>query len=363
MDDETAQILPGYALLPASITVDDLRSAIAHSGYPFQGSVTNKLWESFDGIERYPTVQEEWAYLDSETNQVRSIDIFVELSLSKRTRLPAPKVQPYVNILAECKQSELPYIFFLRGQPPSQLNVFPEVGGLSDTNITLFSEIDEASGLIPYSMDVHDVLAFWDLPFFSAPCPLAISVAKAARKGKGIELTGEEAYRSLTLPLMKAADHLKRLSQPQGGAETFAFRLIICVAVVRSPMFGVFRREHREVVDALPWVRVCRLEPLPSLPFRTTSGVRYYDVVHEDHLSEYMTILLRDSRILSSRIEKAADVIAAGRGISQLADEVTYNTLRTVTPEDQIPDDLEPKIRIARIAPGFSIPCEAGDES
>jgi hypothetical protein len=293
---------PGHAALPHSVRVEDLLSAITRSGYPLQDSVTNKLLRSFNDIERYPTVLEEWAYLDIESSQVRSIDVFAELPLSKRGQLLSVKVRPYMNLLAECKQSDMPYIFFLRRQSPSQIQVYPEIGGLPHADIAIFPKIDERVSPVPYLMSPHDLLAFWDLPFFAAPWPLAISVAKVARKGKILELTGEDAYRSLTLPLMKAADHLKKISQPQGTADAFAFRMIVCLAVLRAPMFGAFRTKDTEEVLPLPWVRVCRLEPWQSgLPFRTTSNVRYYDVVHEDYFPEYMTRLIKDAKSIAVR--------------------------------------------------------------
>lgn len=344
-----------YDQLPPGMAMDDLRTAVLRSGYPFQATVANVLRDSFDQSENYVTIQEEWAFLDSETNQVRSIDVFAEMRLGKHPGPRLLRARPYLNMLVECKQSEMPYIFFLRGESPGLHYDFPEIAGLRSPDIVTFSEKDgqvKGPGIL---MSIYDVLAFWTQPFFEFPFPFAISVSKAARNRR-IELTGEEAYRSLTLPLMKAADHIKRISEPNPESDSFSCRMLICLAVLRAPMFGVVRDRNDAAIAPIPWVRVCRLEPQQPGSFRSTSSiVRYYDAVHETHLPEYLTRLKGDLDVIASRIEKAADVIADGRGISGDGEE-TYKSLRSVRSEDNLPDSNQKyHYRVTKQRPRFKI--------
>ena len=54
-------------------------------------------------------------------------------------------------------------------------------------------------------------------------------------------------------------------------------------------------------------------------------------------------------------MEKAADVIADGRGVSG-AEEETYKSLRSVRPEDNLPDSNQKyQFRIAKQRPSFEI--------
>jgi hypothetical protein len=354
-DDAKVPFSAAYDQLPPGIAMDDLRTAILRSGYPFQATVANVLRDSFDQSENYVTIQEEWAFLDSETSQVRSIDVFAEMRLGKHRSGRLLRVRPYLNILVECKQSEMPYIFFLRGESPGLHYDFPEIAGLRSSDIVTFSEKDgqvKGPGIL---MSIYDVLAFWTQPFFDFPFPFAISISKAAR-GRRIELTGEEAYRSLTLPLMKAADHIKKISEPSPESDSFTCRILVCLAVLRAPMFGVVRDRSDAAIAPIPWVRVCRLEPQQPGQFRGTSSiVRYYDAVHETHLPEYLTRLKGDVDVIASRIEKAADVIADGRGISGNEEE-TYRSLRSVRSEDNLPDSSQKyQYRIAKQRPRFKI--------
>jgi hypothetical protein len=143
---------PEYAHLPGNLTVDGLGAAIAQSGYPFQATVIDILENSLNKHDRYPMLQEEWAYLDSETGQIRSIDIFAEMPLTTQLTSPGSSVVPYLNVLVECKQSEMPYIFFVRGRSPSEFYEFPEIAGLPSLDPDPISGRRGSCGGIP----IHD---------------------------------------------------------------------------------------------------------------------------------------------------------------------------------------------------------------
>jgi hypothetical protein len=323
---------PAYGQLPGGVTSELLENAIARSGYPLQASVAEILRTSFVNLETRTTTQEEWAYIDSDSGQVRSIDVFAEVPLEEHMS----ELRPYLNVLIECKQSEMPYVLFLRGESPSDTYDFPEFGGLANASILLYSEQDDHPVGPSCSMSIHDVFYISNIRFFEFPCPFAISISKAAfRRGdQSIELTGEDAYRSITLPLLKAADHIKEMSKPLPDHKPSVFRIIICLAVIRAPMFGVIFGKGRQEVVPLPWARACRLEP----GYSTASNVRYYDIVHEDYLADYLAQLISAITAFESRTRGAKRVIREGRGVGDLGEEF-YQRMRAFGTDEQIPED------------------------
>jgi hypothetical protein len=90
--------VPGYARLEAGITGDDLLGAINKSGYPFQAEVADRVRSEFSDIEA-SAIQEEWAYIDQESDVVRSLDIFAQIPLS------VPGDSSWSQISGRCHQS------------------------------------------------------------------------------------------------------------------------------------------------------------------------------------------------------------------------------------------------------------------
>ncbi|MFD7403327.1 hypothetical protein ACFV7R_11770 [Streptomyces sp. NPDC059866] len=285
-----------------------LKAAIDKSGYLMQSTVVDKLSKHFPILGPNSFIQEEWTYVDNDSGEVRAVDALVDFALKEPRERKLGSISPYLNLIVECKQSTLPYIFFLRDHPLSATMNFPELGGLQGKFISLFFESEdfdaeaERKDRFPgYGMTYHDALRFMRIPFFSGEmAPLAISLSKAAwRKGGSLELTGEEAYRSLTLPIFKAMDHLSSLvrpdaDEPKSERMFVNLRFILGLAVLRAPMVAVSRAKSGEVLQNVPWVRMSRLEPAPSPrggTSRTEGNVRLYDIVHEDFLDEYLSHL------------------------------------------------------------------------
>jgi hypothetical protein len=266
-------------------------------------------------------IQEEWAYLDKDSDTVRALDIFAEIYLTDDKVAKRRTFTPHLHMLIECKQSELPYIFFLRSSPPGLSVEFPEIAGIK-RDLKMFRQKDDIDPLGEHSvaLSVYDALAFYDFPTFEKPPFYAISLAKAARRGGSkLELTGEDAYRSLTLPLLKAADHLKSIMGTTEKPFTYPrCSLVAPVAVVDAPMIGVLYREGKNLMISLPWVRMSYLEPgneRDGWSGRTDSDVRHYDVIHKDFLAQYTKALVRDAKAAALRIEENSTVVMAGAGI------------------------------------------------
>ena len=115
---------PDGNCLSKGVSVDAVQAAIDKSGCPLQTVLGNLLRDDF-------AVQDEWSFLDRDTKELRAIDLHAGKELFDRTRLnESPRVRPSINLLVECKQSELPYVFFLSPKP-YWTPEFPLISGLS----------------------------------------------------------------------------------------------------------------------------------------------------------------------------------------------------------------------------------------
>src|SRR2546430_610830 len=107
--------------LPDNLRVDRVIEAVRRSGYPLQTVVAQVLMQTFQIIE-------EWAYVDRDTQEHRSLDLFA----SRRISIPDhSRLVPSLALLIECKRAELPYVFF----PTAALRLppgFPAVLGVAD---------------------------------------------------------------------------------------------------------------------------------------------------------------------------------------------------------------------------------------
>jgi len=101
---------PDTNRIGAGISEDQIVSAVQKSGYPLQVSVSEMLRAKASSQGSRFLVQEEWSYADDDTKGLRSIDLRADLILHSYD--PQPRVRPQLNLLIECKQSQLPYVFF-----------------------------------------------------------------------------------------------------------------------------------------------------------------------------------------------------------------------------------------------------------
>ncbi|MGW6496800.1 hypothetical protein [Nonomuraea angiospora] len=314
---------PPHAKLLAGVTNEDIVEAVAKSGYPLQAAIADGIIKSLHGYNA--SIQEEWGFVDAESGETRALDIYAHTPLGpSRGKSTESRITPWLNLLVECKHSELPYIFFLRENYPAEVIYYPEIAGIPSLDINTFLESAETdSTVVPCQISIHDALMHHNLPFCKAPAPLAISIAKASRKGGGkLEISGEP-YRSITFPLMKAIDHLKLVLQPSRDRNEFNLHFIVGLVVIDAPMVGVYLHAGTHELLSTPWVRACRIdaeEPLEKHSRAPTDdgNVRYYDIVHSSFLSEYLKLALRDLETASNRAIEMADVIADGQGIARI---------------------------------------------
>src|SRR5688572_9886709 len=94
-------------VLPAGIEESTVADAVSRSGYPIQTFLASVLradsWY----------VQEEWSFIDQDSGSLRALDLHAEYPLYNEHDEGDARVYPGVTLLIECKQSSMPYVFFV----------------------------------------------------------------------------------------------------------------------------------------------------------------------------------------------------------------------------------------------------------
>lgn len=267
-------------VLGAGVKEQQVQDAVKKSGYPLQINVGDVLRSKPEGDGPKFGVQEEWSFMDRDTRELRNVDLFAELRLHGWD--PQPRVRPQLNLLVECKQSELPYVFFRTQHTPHLLG-FPTIAGLRSDEISITSDDDPST----WAYNISHALDLDCHPFQTQPT-FCHNFSKCVRKGSLLELSGSEPYNALVLPLVKALQHLVQARAPVETALYFDCRLVIGLAVLDAPMIGVAADEGEPALEGLPWVRVLRHEYTQEAERFARDKLWVLDVVHKDYLAPYL---------------------------------------------------------------------------
>jgi hypothetical protein len=252
---------------------------------------------------------EEWAYVDTDTDESRTLDLLAGKGLqSGFTKISRGQLTSSLTLLIECKQAELPYVGFEAVTRPEPAT-FPRVTGLPVSHVSVGGDDRTRS----VSVGIPKFLGLNAHRFTTTP-PIASSLSGAVRKGKGLELTGDQPYRSLILPLTKALQHFASVhsvqaSLPKSGG-SWMVELVIAVGVIEAPLVLAKTPKEQAEISFVPWIRVLRRHPR----MRRSSGpaVTLVDVVHKDFFDEYLTRYVTPfARTFQQRLEELADLVVS----------------------------------------------------
>ncbi|HYT44268.1 MAG TPA: hypothetical protein VEP90_18205, partial [Methylomirabilota bacterium] len=186
-------------------------------------------------------------------------------------------------LVIECKQSELPFVFFITDQKLFVPN-FPLIAGLGRDYISIISDANKTT----YEFSILNALSLRQDDFFIKHPTFSNKFSKCERRSGGdLSLSGQETFHGIIYPLLKAMHHLKRAVKPI-NASFFACHFILAMAVLDAPMVGVVvtRDSHKPVL--LPWVRVIKHETDAAPNFQHMNNVFAFDIVHKDFLAAYI---------------------------------------------------------------------------
>jgi hypothetical protein len=267
-------------MLGPSIAEEALVDAIKISGYSLRIAVAGDL------LARDFRLQEEWAYEDPDSGTRRSLDVKASRSLTPEPiEGPEGRSALWNTLLIECKQSRHPYVFFEAVALP-EASGFPSTVGLGDGRV----RVGGHAGGWSRPLALVRYLGLQRHPFVTAP-PAVASMSKARADGKRVELSGEEPFRVLALPLVKALGEFRRFQgteRSRGALHVVHLRL--CVAVIDAPLVLVGLPTEELAVRPTPWVRIVvrhprtgeRRKSLRAEPFELI------DAVHRTYLPTYL---------------------------------------------------------------------------
>lgn len=295
---------PSSNKIGAGVTEEDVAAAVAKSGYPLQTIVAGYCEDAgFGSIE-------EWSYIDKDSNQLRTIDVKAEKPFQgHRKSVPDCRVRPALVLLIECKQSQLPYVFFL-SRHPIRISHFPFLAGLHQLEIAITTDDDQST----YNVGVLGALGLESRRFVVSEPEYCSSFSKCVRKGDGLELSGSEPFLSLVSPLVKSLQHFQVAVTPPKTAAYFDLYLTLAVAVVDAPMLGVYVQESNNQIVPVPWVRTVRHEYFEGALWERGRAFAV-DIVHRDYFKIYVEQYAEPfAAEFSERAIKHHRVLASGKG-------------------------------------------------
>jgi hypothetical protein len=294
-DSERPVTNPPRNSLTAGLPIEKIEAAIAKSGYPLQTHVANELRSlHFD-------VSPEWSFIDRDTGELRSMDMRAGMRLHEYDR--GTRSRPELDLLIECKQSDMPFVFFTGEQMPRNANL-PFLAGMKKSKFKIHSDDTQST----WSCDLQDALSLRQSAFFSTP-PVAYSMAKCHRKGADIILSGDEVYNGLVLPLTKSLHHMTVSEKPPATAVYFDIHYVVALAVLDAPMISF----ENGVAKLTPWVRVLRHEAGDTELGKNDRGLNLsVDMVHRDFLKDYV-----ESHLLPAAQDFSRKVLAHNLEIAE----------------------------------------------
>lgn len=301
---ETCPNNPATNKLGSGLTETDVLDAVSKSGYPLQTIVGDYLRSQF-------RVQEEWSYIDKDAQELRTIDILAEKWLYDFPR-EQPRVRPTLDLLVECKQSTLPYVFFLSSSKP-WVPHFPLLAGLFRHTLVLTTDDDASSWELP----ILRALGLDSHPFIVEEPEYCMSFTKCVRKGSDVELSGSESFHGLVLPILKAMHYFQIAESPPKTASYFDCHLVIGIGVIDAPMVGVRVSEQSHDLTLLPWVRVVRHETDEISDLWHWTRLFAIDIVHKDFLQHYLEKhVFPFAREFSKLVIKHQQVLVSGQAFA-----------------------------------------------
>lgn len=249
--------------------------AVRRSGYPLQTIVASRLRGDY-------LVQEEWAFEDRTTRETRAIDVLAATQLES---LPSheSRVRPAIALLLECKQSDLPFVFFR--SEPQLAPQFPLVAGLHKEDLVIRTDDDRSS----WSYRTLRALGLDRHPFIVSVEHSCSTFSKCVRKGDELTLSGAEPYNSLVMPLVSAMEHYVAAAKPPPSAFWFDAQLTVAIGVLDAPMVIVELTDDGQVARLAPWIRLYRHDvEQESDPQRELGRLVAIDIVHRHFLATYL---------------------------------------------------------------------------
>jgi hypothetical protein len=321
---------PGANQPPAFLKEDELREVIGKSGYPLQIGVASDIRSKFSALpfkEPLSWISEEWSYVDETEGKLRSLDLCVWMHLYDRRTSNKFRTRPVLALLVECKQAELPYVFFGEMSPKLHLS-FPTIAGLNHRTIVLRT----GGEMSTWHESINDCLSLHSEAFSSLPLARSSTFSRVVREGK-LVLSGDSSFNEIVNPLIKATRYFVRTSKPRPTFAYFEVRAVVPLCILNAPM--VLAEASGKLI-AVPWVRVMRQQADDGDDAYHGGSEPYaMDIVHRNYFDVYWAkYLIPFAQTFAQKVRKHGGVLVSGKGF--------------VPDIDRQLSDLEPHLRRSR---------------
>ncbi|HET7700009.1 MAG TPA: hypothetical protein VFM06_03970 [Candidatus Limnocylindria bacterium] len=286
--------------LPPGVTSEMVASAVKRSGFPFQLRVAARLRALLEAIAPADVrIEHEWSFVDRDTSELRTLDLLalVPLTPVDIDNAGVVRVRPQLALLVECKQSEMPYVFFKGDSVDIQSEIietdftsraapFPMIAGLRREIVEVMHR-GKPTGIEAAPVQALDLE---EHPFLAAAPRYSPIFSRLQRKESKLEVGGDDAFRGVILPLVKALDHFKKEATPIPTFRYFDLRVAFAVCVIEGPMVLVDADASPGSLERASWVRVVRQEARPDRHPRSRTDVYVIDCVHSEFLDTYVSV-------------------------------------------------------------------------
>lgn len=151
---------------------------------------------------------------------------------------------------------------------------------------------------------------------FARTPPKTSAMSRAEAKGSKVQVSGDQPYRALSLPLSKALTTYRGYWQEprHGRGELFRLRMPLGIAVVDAPLVIVGQQEPDPTMSPVSWARLVIREPMPlERDVWKPIGYQVIDVVHYTFFESYLSnALLPFARELRARIGQVHQAVYSG---------------------------------------------------
>jgi hypothetical protein len=313
---------PPENVIGAGLTDEKVEEAVRRSGYPLQTVVATTLSSDF-------SVTEEWSYKDTES--LRTLDIMAEKDFWDHNN--QLRARPTLNLLIECKQSDMPYIFF-KASTGIWLPNFPVLAGLFEDEIVATTDDDPST----FRFRIQHVIGCTKDQFVTNGPPHCTSFSKCVRKGSNVELSGADPFNGLVLPLIKAMQHFKAQASPPPTVYYHDLHLVLGVAVLDAPMISVEVTDAGQNLTYEPWVRVIRNEATEGRHWMERRTVYAIDVVHKSFFDTYVKdhVMPFAERVSAKALRHPVEIVTGQAFVPNLGQNFHGDEFEGMTPRTML---------------------------
>lgn len=206
---------------------DQILSALEGSGFLFEQEIATVLENSGFHVET------SWPYLDQDTKKSREIDL---KAIKSFLHSDEHKLQVFVELLIECKDSRSPFVFLERQKNKRELQhqnpkeyVFPRKNYRQTISASSYREIP-----------AFEHLGLAASHYYFKEQYKATQFSKVVRKGSDWVANHEGIYDSVFLPMAKALEaRVKSLAGPGRTGEWRTVWLFFPVVVLRDSLMAL----------------------------------------------------------------------------------------------------------------------------